>query len=75
MDMWMVIEIYNREIMRKIPVHGHAAAVRQANEWMKAEYAKTASVNGRGYANTENNCAWITYGNGKVYDVYVVEVA
>lgn len=75
MDMWMVIEIYNREIMRKIPVHGHAAAVRQANEWMKTEYVNAVSVNGHEYANTDNNCAWITYGNGKGYDVYVVEVA
>lgn len=75
MNIWMVIEIVNREVVRKIAVHGHSEAVRQANEWMKNAYANAAIVNGHEYANTDTNCAWITYGNGKAYDVYVVEVA
>lgn len=72
---YMVIEIYNREIMRKTKVHGHDAAVKLANEWLKAEYANATSLSGHEYANSETNCAWLTYANGKGYDVHVVEVA
>lgn len=75
MDMWMVIEILNREIQRKTLVHGHVAAVRQANEWYHEYFNEATFVSGYGQANCENNEAFITYANGKGYDVHVVEVA
>lgn len=74
-DLWMVVEIFNREVQQKMLVDGHAAAVRLANQWYRQNLREAVCVSGYEQADCENNGAWITYANGGKYDVYIVEVA
>ena len=73
-DLWMVVEIFNREILQKMLVDGHAAAVRLANQWYHKHYEEAVALAGYEQATCETNSAWMTYANGKGYDVHVLEV-